>query len=610
MKPLAKERASGADTRQTRVDRIEAVVVCSDDILLIELGPLLGERFRTRTVDSAVEIAAAVSGTRWIGIVDVDSLPDPHAAIARLETQFPHCPLILIVPRPADWSAAVARGSAVAAVGRQEMVGPRLVEALTSAESRLRADLESHAHAAASIPELGAMSVEQTPARALPWIVGVALLGALAGTGWWMMHRPAPSSSADSAAAGAAATVAADAPGAGADAASASSEAMAASPAPPRPQSILELLSAARIAFRDQRLLLPRADGEPRGDSALELYAQVISQDPSNDEALDGVRRLLAVGKARIQSDLGAGKLDDATRLVGLFRDAGVNNDELSALSASIAAAKPQWLESRAEQSIAMGDLRSADQLLGQLTASGADPGSIAQLRRTLDAKGLELQLAALAAQMHTAIAAGNLLNPPDDARTHLTAMRTLSRTHPLTLAAQRELQAALIDRANLAIHGGQLDVAQRYLTAAMDFGASSSLSDVRRELQAALYAAAHPPPAAARLAMAPSAPLAALPPPATATRSTEPRYIAARPTRALSVTYPRGLTAEGFVVVEFTLQPDGTARNATVVQSNLPTLFGHIATTAVAGGRYDTHGLPDGQPTRARLRLRFQPLQ
>jgi len=52
-----------------------------------------------------------------------------------------------------------------------------------------------------------------------------------------------------------------------------------------RPQSVLELLSAARIAFRDQKLLLPRPDGELRGDSALELYTQVISQDPGNDEA-------------------------------------------------------------------------------------------------------------------------------------------------------------------------------------------------------------------------------------------------------------------------------------------------------------------------------------
>ena len=45
------------------------------------------------------------------------------------------------------------------------------------------------------------------------------------------------------------------------------------------PQTVLELLSSARVAFRDQKLLLPRPDGELHGDSALELYTQVLRQE-------------------------------------------------------------------------------------------------------------------------------------------------------------------------------------------------------------------------------------------------------------------------------------------------------------------------------------------
>ena len=99
MKPLLQEQPSGADSRAPRAERIDAVVICSDDSLLIELGPLLGEHFRTHTLDSPADIGTAVAASRWIGIIDTASLPDARAAIARLEAQFPHCPLILFVAR-------------------------------------------------------------------------------------------------------------------------------------------------------------------------------------------------------------------------------------------------------------------------------------------------------------------------------------------------------------------------------------------------------------------------------------------------------------------------------------------------------------------------------
>ncbi|HTT06890.1 MAG TPA: TonB family protein [Steroidobacteraceae bacterium] len=579
------------------MERIDAVVVCNDDALLIELGPLLGERFRTHSVDNPAEIAAAVAAPRWVGIVDVDSLPDARAAVLRLETQFPRCPLILIVQRPVEWSAAVARGSAVAAVARQEMVGPRLMEALSAAEARLRADSEAVSPMGAGPTDTATRGLQAQSHGSARWIVIVGVAGLLAGTGWWAIQRHSPASALPGAANPAASdtgVTAAQNPGA--------------APAPVKPQSVLELLSAARVAFRDQKLLLPRPDGEPRGDSALELYAQVISQDPGNDEALDGVRRLFAVGRARIQSDITSGKLDDATRLVALFRDAGVSADELGDLSANITAARPRWLEQRVQQSIAAGDLKGADQLLGELTASGAEPSAIAQLRRALDAKGVDLQLAALMTQMRSAISAGNLVGPAaNDARTQLASMRTLSRTNPVTLAAQRELQTALLARASDALHSGELDSAQRLLSAVTELGPFAAASEVRRQLQAAVYAAAHPRPAAAPVAATPSAPAVVSPAPVVKAPAA-PSYISARPSRPLSLSYPPGQSAQGYVIVQFTLQPDGSARNVSVVQSTLPQIFSRVATTAVARGRFDTRALSDGQPAQARLRLRFQP--
>lgn len=645
MKPLAHEQASGTETRSTRSERVDAVVVCSDDALLIELGPVLGERYRTHSVDTPADIAASVTAPRWIGIVDVDSVPDARGAIARLEMQFHRCPLILLSSRPQEWGAAISRGAAVAAMSRQDAAGPRLLDALAGAEARLLADPES----TTAVPPGGAARAGKFAPRrgsGVRWLAVAGVCLVLGAGAWWLAHRPpvarhaaggtlssgtaqiaagapgraavSPGSAAEAAVGSSADTAqpAAAAPGASGTAsaptAGVASGQGAGAPATAQPQSVLELLSAARVAFRDQRLLLPRPDGEPRGDSALELYAQVLSQDPDNDEAQDGVRRLFIVGKARIQADLVSGKLDDATRLVGLFKDAGVSADALRDLSASIVAARPKWIEQHAQQDLAAGDLKSADELIGQLAAQGTDPAGVAQLHRAVDARKVDLQLTGMATQVHAAITAGNLLQPADDnARTRLAAMRTLARNNPTTLASQHDVQVALIGRGEQATQSGQFDTAQRFFGAAADLGGSTQLADARRTLQSAMTAAAKRGAVAAAAAKAAAAAAAATPTAqlagAAAATPQPPPYIAARPIRPLDVTYPPNTNATGYVVVEFTLSPDGTASDMSVVSASPPGVFNQTAVEAVGSGRYDTHQLVNGQPVRARIRLRFQ---
>ncbi|MGH8142061.1 MAG: TonB family protein [Steroidobacteraceae bacterium] len=606
MKPLAQERSPAADSKDTRAHRVEAVVVSSDDALLIELGPILGNRYRTHSVDTPAEIAATVHAARWLGIVDVGSLPDARGAVARLELQYHRCPLIIVASNPEEWAAALARGAIAAAVARHELAGPRLLEALAAAEARLHAESPAEALPAAG-HEAGRSTSGIASARKLGWIaLAAVLLVALATGGWWLSHRS-----------GGAATVVNTAAAAAQSALPAAVTAQ--SPAAPRPQTVLELLSAARVAFGDQKLLLPRPDGEPRGDSALELYTQVLKQQPDNDEALDGVKRLFAIGKARIQADLASGKLDDATRLVNLFQGAGVSRSELQGISASISAARPKWTAARAQQNIAAGNLPAADQLLAQLAAAGTNPASVAQLRRALDAKKVDLQLAGMAAQVKAAIAAGALLDPANDnARTRLAAMRAASRTNPQTLAAQRALQAALLDRGQQATRGGQFDQAQRYLSAAADLGSSSEVGADRRQLQEAIEAANQRTAAASAAAQARAASAAAsasaegrtvsTPAPAPP-KPVTPSYVAARPRGGLGVSYPPGLSVAGYVIVEFTLEPDGTASDAKVVQASPRGLFDQVALRAVSGGRYDTRDLAGRvPPVRARILLRFKP--
>jgi TonB family protein len=605
MKSLAHERTT-TDVLSTRSERVDAVVICSDDSLLIELGPLLGDRYRTHTVDSPVDISGRVPAQRWIGIVDVDCLEDARAAVARLEQQHHQCPLILVAARPEEWATSVSRGAALAAIRRQDVSGVRLTEALTIAEARLResepvrrtAEIPVSTHAPIS-PASGASGASRVSQMII--MVGAVLLLAAGGGVWWY-HAHSQRALAQTASGGASPS-AAPAPGAGTNEATA---------APTRPQSVLELLSAARVAFHDQKLLLPRTDGAPRGDSALELYMQVLKQDPSNDEALDGVRRLFAVGRDRIQSDLSNGHLDDAARLVDLFSAAGVSADALQGLRQSIDVARPRWLAQRVQQTINAGDLKSAAQQLGQLTAAGVDPTTLATLRRSLEAKQLDQQLSAMASQVQAAIQAGNLLDPAtDNARTRWLAMRTLSRANPLTVSTAHELQSALLQQVSTATHAGQFDQAQRDLSAAADLGAGSVVSEARQQLQNAMARAAQRASAAAAAARAAAAQAAApapAKPAAPAPASHEPTYIAARPVRPLNVEYPDGTAAQGYVIVEFTLEPDGSASDASVVQASPRGIFDRVALSAVLRGRYSTARLVDGEPLRARIMLRFKP--
>ncbi len=137
---------------------------------------------------------------------------------------------------------------------------------------------------------------------------------------------------------------AAPAPSAGAESPAAVPAAPSTSAAPSPHRTVLELLSDARVAFRDERTLFPGTEGTARGDSALELYEAVLAQDPRNEEAHEGIQRLLSVARSRIQSALAAGKTDDATRLVAAFRDAGTSAEALAKLQADVTAARQRGL--------------------------------------------------------------------------------------------------------------------------------------------------------------------------------------------------------------------------------------------------------------------------
>ena len=295
--------------------------------------------------------------------------------------------------------------------------------------------------------------------------------------------------------------------------------------------------------------------------------------------------------------------------MLAIFRTAGIDPAAMKSMEADVAAAQPRWLQAQARRALAANDMAAAEQAYAQLAVLATDKGMVLDLRRALDAHQSDAQMQGLADEFHSAVVAGTLLEPAaTSARTRLQAMRLVNRTHPATLAAQRDLQEALLARAREAQAAAQYEPAQRWLAAAADIGASNEITDLRRELQAdmersvaraAAPVIATPPPAPAATAVAP-------PPAAVA-----PRYANARPLRPLNVTYPNEAAAgrvQGYVVVEFTVGSDGRASDIQVIESSPATMFDRSARDAIARGRFEAPSTDGAQSRRARLRVTFKP--
>jgi TonB family protein len=334
------------------------------------------------------------------------------------------------------------------------------------------------------------------------------------------------------------------------------------------------------------------------------LYLQALAIDPKNEEARDGVRRLFNVARTRIQSDLAAGRFDETAGLLELFHAAGMEAEATAGIEAEIATARPRWLAAQVQATIANGDIPAAEQALAQLATTGADAAVLQELQKALEARRQDAQLADMADAVHAAIAAGNLFEPlADNARTRVQAMRQINRTHAATLAAQKDYAAAVFARAQEASRAQQFDAAQRFLAAASDVVAPGELADARRQLQADMDLATQRAAVAAAVTSQGAA--------GTTTAAAVPAFINARATRALAAVYPPQALADkltGYVIVEFTLRPDGRAADIAVVESQPTGVFDKSAIDGVARGRFDTSALgPERRPQRARIRMSFK---
>lgn len=156
----------------------------------------------------------------------------------------------------------------------------------------------------------------------------------------------------------------------------------AGSVAPPPPanvaaMSINQLLSEARKAVNEQRLLAPA------GNNAFEFYLKVLEKQPSNQVASDALRETFPVGASVAEQSINQRDFNDAQRQIDLLAKADPANYTLTILRSKLDAQRK--LQDREQQQAS--DKEKAAQLAAQKAASDkaeADRQATETQQRTL----------------------------------------------------------------------------------------------------------------------------------------------------------------------------------------------------------------------------------
>lgn len=577
---------AGSPGRQPRVD---VIIVTTDDDLLIELGPVFDENYRSRPLEKVPELAELLQGRRCVVVLDAGGSVDTRAAYAQLSAHHPEVPVLVIATAGSRvaWEAALQRGAIKALLKRDDELRTKFATALRSATLH-SAQLPAANSSAASTGTAPVVVPAGSGLKPMMMVgAGVVVLLLAAALWWWLRDNGSGTAGAGVAATTHATTSARNAAG---------------KPAAETPtMSVAQLMSAARVAFSEQHYL------EPAGSSALDDFTRVLQIEPKNDEARDGVVRLFGIIRSRTDLAIKAGHVDEAETLLAAVRAASPDSDLAKDLGRSVAAEKPRWLANQFRAQLAAGDLPGATQSLADLDSISADKKVVQDLQRQLETRQRDSAAEAEAGSIRALIAADALLDPANsNAQTALTALPAADRRSGALLAVQRELQLALIARSRDAVRDARLDVAERYLDAATELGGAPDLTEARQQLNAAQEEAART--AAANRAAASAAAQAAV---ADNAARTAPQYVQVKVRRSAEAVYPpkaRDARVEGFVDVKFNISPSGKAYNVGVLQSSAPGVFDSAALASVERTQFEpVASEPGAEAPLGRLRISFK---
>ncbi len=501
--------------------RIEFIAVTGSDELLEQIGQALDGESAIRHADTVAAARELIRASQpCVVLLDAREHADPGKVLELLQS--PAALSVIVVFAPAEQTAAVAhsiKGSAAFAVLPVPIETAKTAAVLEGA----REEALARRSVTAPSPNLAASAPATKPATAapvtgpaapLPWVAskpGVdpgdlppaladararrgpprpVILGAVAGlallvmaAAWFVLRgkdiEPGPSASSADVTPTVAPEAAISAPSPDVEAAAAPAEApvaVAPVPLPIQQGSIYELLDKARVAFRERRYT------DPEKDNAFLYYRSALAQEPDNGEALEGLARIGIVLDGRLQAAMTERRLDDAAISLAQLKLIKPNDAQVKVLEGKL-------VESQVAAALESNNVDRAAALLRQAKQSGAVPADRAvRLREEIERRQTDARAQKLAELVSVRIREGKLVEPANDSAKHY--LEQLRRTYAdsrRTVAAERVLENAYLQRAREAGLQKKAADVERWLGEARAMGGSSArIAAVQREARAA----------------------------------------------------------------------------------------------------------------------------
>jgi TonB family protein len=439
--------------------RVEIIALTSNDALLEQIGQTLDGESTIRpadTLDAAREfirpsqpcvlLLDAQGHPDIAGVIESVQSPDgtcivvvfaPADAIADVSSALRGSPTFAILPVPVepDQTIAVlegARGEALARLALAAQPAAMPMTSFVSAEPSVIAtpppvdsmdvgDSDVPANAPPALDSAGARGGRNPRA----WVLGLAVAAAIVAivVGWLTLRAPSSDDRIASATAPANMPIERASPPPAADA--------AVVPA----GSIDDLLERAHAAMGARRYT------DPEGDNALAYFRAVLTQEPANDEATEGLQRIGVLLDERIKLEIGQRRYNDVGRTLAQLRLIRGDDPQLEQIAAKVA-------EEQIAAALDAGNLERASHLLLQASQQDTLSGPVAaHWREQIDRRRGDAQAQRLAQLVSARIREGKLVEPADDsARHYLAQLRGMpSAAKKLTDAATAKLQQAYL---------------------------------------------------------------------------------------------------------------------------------------------------------------------
>jgi TonB family protein len=488
----SRESASDAAPGGARA-AVSVTALTGHDDFLLELGEVLGGRASVQPADSldaALEQLGAGRGGQILAI-DARGITDVRADVERASRQVPHAVILVFTDAGAEKTAAAAvKGMKVFAVlplpverGKTSAV---LEAALTDALQQhapagptaappLRQSAPAPRHSPPT-PEAAAEEPRPSGSGKRLWLViGASGLAVAVGAGLYLMQHRAHAVAPLTAATRSPATHPPGVP----------PGRLTPPLAAPAVDTSIVRGHVEDLLEKASRAMFERRFTAPRGANALVYYRSVLAVDPTNGEALDGLRRVGHVLISRFNDDIAEQHDNRASLALATLRLAEPANAHLRPFGIELS-------EALVNRALANGPLGTVPALIAQAARRGVPAAQLATWQSALTGLQHKRQLQTIAAQIARRIAA-NRLTGPASAQTALARLRALAPTAPATQHATQALTDALLRQAREAGLAGHGAAESEWLAAARENGATAeALAALRAQVAAQRVNAAH----------------------------------------------------------------------------------------------------------------------